>query len=67
VVGVGNGGGLNIQRSGSSVVKSSLPSCPKASANLLSINKFYIDNNCWFALTGSNFFVKDNLMEKVLL
>jgi len=78
VVGVGNGAGLNIQHFGYSIVQSSLPNCPqlllkdvlhcpKASANLLSINKFCIDNNCWFALTGSNFLVKDNLTGMVLL
>jgi len=78
VVGVGNGASLNIQHSGSSIVQSSLPNCPqlllkdvlrcpKASANLVSINKFYIDNNCWFALIGSNFLVKDNLTGRVLL
>lgn len=78
MVGVGNGAGLTIQHSGSSIVQSSLPNCPqlllkdvlhcpKASANLLSVNKFFIDNNCWFALIGSNFLVKDNLMGRVLL
>jgi hypothetical protein len=80
-VGVGNGAGLYVKGIGSSLVhcKSSnsfnpsqfllkdILHCPNASANLLSINKFCIDNNCWFALTGSNFFVKDNLTGAVLL
>jgi transposase InsO family protein len=80
-VGVGNGAGLYVKGIGSSFVhckpsNSFNPSqfllkdilhCPNASANLLSINKFCIDNNCWFALTGSNFFVKDNLTGAVLL
>jgi hypothetical protein len=80
-VGVGNGAGLYVKGIGSSFVhckpsNSFNPSqfllkdilhCPNASANLLSINKFCIDNNCWFALTGSNFIVKDNLTGAVLL
>jgi hypothetical protein len=56
MVGVGNGAGLNIKHFGSFVVQSTLPNCPQlllkdillcpnASANLLSMNKFYIDNN----------------------
>jgi len=78
MVGVGNGTGLSIKNFGSSFVQSSFPKhlpfllkdvlhCHNASANLLSINKFCIDNNCWFALTGSNFTVKDNLTGRVLL
>jgi hypothetical protein len=80
-LGVGNGAGLYVKGIGSSFVhckpsNSFNPSqfllkdilhCPNALANLLSINKFCIDNNCWFALTGSNFFVKDNLIGAVLL
>jgi hypothetical protein len=68
MVGVGNGASLQIQNSGSSVVHpyplnhhsfflKDILHCPNASTNLLSINKFCIDNNCWFALTGSHFFV----------
>jgi hypothetical protein len=77
-VGVGNGAGLSIKNFGSSLVhgKSSSLSplllknilhCPNASANLLSIDKFCLDNNCWFALTGSSYSVQDNLTEVVLL
>jgi hypothetical protein len=78
-VGVGNGAGLNIQGIGSSLVHSNLatlPSkfllkdilyCPSASANLLSINKFCIDNHCLFELIGSCFTVKDSLTGTVLL
>jgi hypothetical protein len=40
---------------------------PSTSANLLSINKFYKDNKCWFALTDVDFIVKDNLTGTVLL
>jgi len=78
MVGVGNGAGLQIQNSSSSVVHpypfnhhsfflKDILHCPNASANLLSINKFCIDNNCWFALIGSHFFVKDNQTGHVLL
>jgi hypothetical protein len=77
-VGVGNGAGLNIKNFGSSILQCKTPHkshfllkdilhCPDASANLLSINKFCLDNNCWFALTGFNFTVKDNLTGEVLL
>jgi hypothetical protein len=77
-VGVGNGVGLHIKQTGSSLVHSSTtPSsnfllshilhCPSASANLLSINKFCKDNKCWFALTDVDFTVKDNLTRMVLL
>ncbi|KAL6324735.1 hypothetical protein AAG906_017075 [Vitis piasezkii] len=31
----------------------------QASANLLSINQFCLDNNCLFILTGTHYFVKD--------
>jgi hypothetical protein len=79
VVGVDNGAGLQIQNSGSSIIHpysfnnhpfflKDILHCPRVSANLLSINKFCIDNNCWwFALTGSHFFVKDNQTGQVLL
>jgi hypothetical protein len=77
-VGVGNGAGLNIKSFGSSILQCKTPHkshfllkdilhCPDASANLLSINKFCLDNNCWFALTGSSFTVKDNMTGEVLL
>jgi hypothetical protein len=77
---VGNGTGLDVNGIGSSLVHckpsnsfnlsqfllKDILHCPNASANLFSINKFCIDNNCWFALTSSNFFVKDNLTWVVL-
>jgi hypothetical protein len=78
-VGVGNGTGLNITATGSTLVNSNLANssskfllkdillCPSASANLLSINKFCIDNHCMFELTGSSFTVKDTLTGTVLL
>jgi len=76
-VGVGNGTGLLIHNTGSSIVQSphsasskllsQILHCPDASANLLSINKFCKDNKCWFALTDIDFTVKDNLTGKILL
>jgi hypothetical protein len=77
-VGVGNGAGLLIHNTGSSIVQSphsascklllsQILHCPDASANLLSINKFCKDNRCWFALTDIDFTVKDNLTGKILL
>jgi hypothetical protein len=77
-VGVGNDEGLNIKSFGSSILQcktlhkshillKGILHCPDASANLLSINKFCLDNNCWFTLTGSNFTVKDNLTREALL
>jgi hypothetical protein len=76
--GVGNGAGLDIQNTGSSLVKSHtsyspnfllshIQHCPSTSANLLSINKFCKDNKCWFALTNVDFTVKYNLTGTILL
>jgi hypothetical protein len=72
---VGNGSGLQIAHTGSSSI--STPSstlqlknilhCPAASANLLSIQKFCYDNNCFFKLTDSYFLVKDNTTGAILL
>jgi hypothetical protein len=78
-VAVGNGTGLPISHIGSSVLyNSKLPfkhsfqlqnilHCPSAAANLLSIHQFCVDNKCWFILTDSHFFVKDNLTGQILL
>jgi hypothetical protein len=77
-VGVGNGTGLNIKNFGSSFIHckslhkshfllKDILHYPNVSANLLFINKFCLDNNCWFALTSSSFTVKDNLIGEVLL
>lgn len=40
---------------------------PKASANLISINKFCIDNDCFFQWIGIDFTMKDNQTRTVLL
>jgi hypothetical protein len=74
-VAVGNGNGLQIQNTGSStfqtpfsnIVLKNILHCPKVSANLLSINRFCIDNHCYFILTGSSYFIKDILTGATLL
>ena len=41
--------------------------CAQVAINLLSINRFCIDNDCYFVLTRSGFLVKDNLTGCTLL
>jgi transposase InsO family protein len=74
-VAVGNGAGLTIEHTGSTIFHSpSIPfylkhvlHCPTATANLLSIQKFCQDNNCYFVLTSSHYFVKDLRTHALLL
>jgi hypothetical protein len=78
-VAIGNNTGLSISHIGSSVLYNSkspfqkpfklnhILHCHTVAANLLSIHKFCVDNKCWFILTYSNFFMKDNLMGQTLL
>ncbi|KAG6718543.1 hypothetical protein I3842_04G156000 [Carya illinoinensis] len=74
-VAVGNGAGLPILNTGSSTLFHSQNSfkfknvlhCPNAAANLLSIQRFCFDNSCWFKLTDTHFFVKDNLTGRTLM
>jgi hypothetical protein len=74
-VAVGNGTGLNIEHTGSTIIHSSnipfhlknILHCPTATTNLLSIQKFCQDNNCYFILTSSHFFVKDLRTHALLL
>jgi hypothetical protein len=74
-VAVGNGSGLQIENTGSNLLHTSQFSfklnnilhCPKASTNLLSIQKFCIDNCCYFILTSSHYYVKDLLTHATLL
>jgi hypothetical protein len=78
-VAVGNGSGLTINNSGSTLVKSSnsisnsvfklnnVLHCPKASTQLLSIQRFCKDNDCYFILTDSYFLVKDKHTKAILL
>ena len=72
---VRNGSGLMIQNTSSSLLNTSHNSfhlnnvlyCPQAASNLLSINQFFLDNNCYFILTGTSFFVKENKTSRLLL
>jgi hypothetical protein len=72
---VGNGGGLQIANTGSSLLSSSnthfclknILHCPHASSNLLSIQKFWKDNHCYFILTATCFLIKDMLTKEILL
>jgi len=72
---VGNGSGLMIHNTGSSLLNTSHNSfrlnnvlyCPQAASNLLSINQFCLDNNYYFILTGTTFFVKENKTRRLLL
>ncbi|KAJ0083760.1 hypothetical protein Patl1_29917 [Pistacia atlantica] len=74
-VGVGNGTGLVISRTGTASIQTSsstlklndIAYCPQASAHLLSINKFCKDNNVRVELTGSCFSMKDILTGNTIL
>jgi hypothetical protein len=67
-VAMGNDTGLSIQSTGSmsfhtpksSFHLSKVLHRPQAYANLLSINQFCRDNDCFFLLNGSHYFVNDN-------
>jgi hypothetical protein len=75
MVAVGNGTGLAIEHTGSTLLHSPNSSfkltnilhCPQVSTNLLSIQKFCVDNACYFVLTGSHYFVKDLRTKAILL
>lgn len=62
-VAIGNGTCLSISNQGSTVMYNSntpfrltnILHCPFIAANLLSIKKFCLDNDYWFALTNSLF------------
>lgn len=72
---MGNGTGLAIEITGSSLLYTPHSSfkltnilhCPQASANLLFIQKFCLDNSCYFILTSSHYFVKDLQTHAILL
>lgn len=71
---IGNGSGLHIKNTASTSIQlgkskfylTNVLHCPSASSNLISINKFFIDNDCYFLLTGDDFLVKENHTGKVL-
>lgn len=68
---LGNGLGLCITHTGFSTLKSSnskfllknVLRCPQSAANLLSIQKFCKNNNCWFAVTANFFCCKGHAHE----
>ena len=69
---MGNGTSLQISGTGSISLPHYLTLqrvlyCPNATANLLSIQKFCQDNDYYFLLTSSDFFVKDTQMGRTLL
>jgi transposase InsO family protein len=72
---VGNGGGLQIANTGSTLISTpktllhlhNILHCPNASSNLLSIQKFCKDNNCYFILTSTYFVIKDLWTKEILL
>jgi hypothetical protein len=72
---VGNGVGLTINNAGSALLHTpqskfhlnKILHCPNASVNLISIQRFCVDNNCFFILTATHFFVKDMLTKATLL
>ena len=72
---MGNGARLAIENSGSITLPSFSSSlhlknvlhCPNASANLLSIQRFSLDNACYFIFTLSHYFVKDLRTRAILL
>jgi hypothetical protein len=72
---VGNGAGLQIENTGSTILNSenykfhlnNVLHCPHAATKLLSIQKFCQDNSCYFILTTSHYFVKDIRTHAILL
>lgn len=72
---IGNGINLTIKHTGSTLLHSlnfplhlkNILHCPKASSNLLSIQKLYVDNSCYFILIAFHFFVKDLRTHSILL
>jgi len=72
---VGNDASLAMENSGSSILISANSKFhlkdvlyrPQATANLLSIQKFCKDNDCYFKLTSTHFYVKDTRTSALLL
>jgi len=71
---VGNGSGLQILHTGSTTFNlgksnfhlNNIFYCPQEATNLISINQFCLDNNCYFILTATDFLVKEILIGKIL-
>jgi hypothetical protein len=74
-VGVGNGTALAIANTGSAILSSpnsqfhlkNVLHCPKAAANLISIQRFCLDNDCIFILTATHYFILDLQTQTLLL
>jgi transposase InsO family protein len=74
-VGVGNGTALAIANSGSSILPSpksdfllnNVLHCPRAAANLISIQRFCLDNDCYFILTSTHYYIIDLQTQNLLL
>jgi hypothetical protein len=74
-VGVGNGTALAIANSGSTTLHSShtkfhlnnVLHCPQAAANLVSIQRFCLDNACYFILNATHYYIIDLQTQTILL
>lgn len=76
-VAVGNGTALTIANSGSTTLQAphsnssfklnNVLHCPESAANLVSIQRFCVDNSCYFILTSSHFFIIDLQTKAILL
>jgi len=72
---IGNGSSLQVLNTGSTIFNSGQSTfhlnkilhCPQAATNLISINQFCLDNNCYFILTATDFIMKENLTSRILL
>jgi transposase InsO family protein len=75
IVGVGNGAALAIAHSGAAILHSpqsafhlkNVLHCPQAAANLVSIQRFCLDNACYFILTASHYYIIDLQTQTILL
>jgi hypothetical protein len=74
-IAVSNGSTLAIANIGSTTISSSqsdfilknVMHCPKAAANLVSIQRFCLDNHCYFILIASHFYITDLQTQALLL
>ena len=70
-----NGSSLQVLNTGSTTFNFSqsnfhlnkIHHCPQAATNIISINQFCLDNNCYFILTTNDFIVKEKLTGRILL
>jgi len=74
-VAVGNGTALTIANTGSATLHSSqspfhlhnILHCPNVAANLVSIQRFCLDNDCYFILTSTHYYIIDLQTQTLLL